>query len=151
MITETLIAESMQRVKTSLIESQRSKGLRASGRSAESLDVKTTREGGTLVSQLYGATYWLAQQSGRKPGRYPKPSRAFVESIREWLSIRGLDYSPYAVAFKINRDGIRVPNRFNPGGVLNPLLPGNAMKLLAPTLLPTMQRLAVKTLFNRDN
>lgn len=140
----------MQRVRQSLIDSQRQKGLRASGKSANSLRIDTRQEGITHVSGLYGPAYWMAQQFGRKPGRYPKPSRAFVQSIRDWLTIRGLDYSPYAVAFKINRDGIRVPNQFNPGGVLNVLDPKQAGKLIAPDLINQAAKLAANVLFNRD-
>lgn len=147
LIDRKQIDDLMLSIADDLVESQRSKGLRASGQSANSLVVRTGTQGTQTVSQLRGVDYWRYQQQGRSPGKYPKPSKRFVQAIKEWLSIRGLDYSPYAVAFKINRDGIRVPNRFNPGGVLNPLDPERVKAKIKPLLRSHILKSATSMFF----
>ena len=53
----------------------------------------------------------------------PEQLRAFVgwagsTFLADWVKNKGLSISPYAVAWKIARDGVKVPNRFNDGQLL---------------------------------
>lgn len=126
---------------------QRQIGIRASGRSAASLRKAVTRSGQTSTLQLLGAAYFYQQMHGRKPSS-KKPSRAMVESLREWVKIRGLNIPAYAIAMKIQREGITVPNRFNPGGVLDAIKPETVRGQLKTALRPVLKIEAKSILFS---
>lgn len=130
---ENILSDALSGLAEQVQKSQLAKGLLASGKSAKSLRVITLSGNGSTSGQILGVGYWQFQQNGRGPGKFPKPSKLFVEIIRQWLAVKGLNYSPYAVAFKINRDGIKVPNKYNPGGVLSePLSRENVINAIAP-------------------
>lgn len=129
--------------------SQRRKGLRASGRSAASTRAVVRTNQSRKRLQILGAKHWRFQQNGRGPGKFPKPSRKMVLAIEEWLKERGLNIPAYAVAFKINRDGIKVPNQFNPGGVLSePLAIKRVTGLMKTALRPQYIKAAKSILFS---
>lgn len=102
------------------VESQRKKGLYASGKSAKSLRRIAQRSGTIISRQIVGAAHWKYQQNGRGPSRSGRGGgRSLVDALREWKKHKGIEINEYALAKKIHREGIRVPNRFNPGGVLS--------------------------------
>ncbi|WP_338876954.1 hypothetical protein WBJ53_14955 [Spirosoma sp. SC4-14] len=130
-----------------VVVSQRQKKLRASGRSAASLHKRVTRSGTVLTLEILGAAYFYQQQNGRRPSS-KRPSRAMVESIKEWTKIRGINIPAYAIAMKIQRDGIKVPNPFNPGGVLSePLNPDKVRSSLKVAIRPILIEGAKSTFF----
>lgn len=130
-------------------QSQRRKGLAASGRSARSTRKEVSANREIKVLRLLGVGYWRFQQNGRGPGRSPRPSRQMVESITQWVKDKGLDIPPYAIAMKIQREGIRVPNRFNPGGVLSePLNKQRVTSLLKVSIRSSLIDSARSLLFN---
>lgn len=132
-----------------VVVSQRSKGLRASGRSANSLRLEVTGSGTIKRLQLFGLARWRFQESGRGPGRYKYPSRKMVASIAEWIKDKGLNIPAYPVAVKINRDGIKVPNDFNSGGVLSEPLNADRVRSLAKAKLrPIIFQSAKSTFFS---
>ena len=134
-LSEIILNDGMGNLGNDVIESQRGKGLRASGESADSIHVITQASGSRVVSQLWGSITFTWQQNGRPPNKSGKPSRKMVEELAVWLKIRGLDYSPWAVATNIAKHGIPVPSRNNPGGVLSePLNPERVKAILGPRL-----------------
>ena len=61
-----------------------------------------------------------------------------IKAIKQWIKDKnanaGTDIpeeAAYAIAYVIKRDGIKVPNRFNKGGVVSTLLNDAAVKKLA--------------------
>lgn len=129
--------------------SQRDKNLRVSGRSAASTRAEVTADGPKKRLQLFGLARWRFQQSGRGPGKYKWPSKKMVLAIEEWVKARGLSIPAYAIAMKINRDGIHVPNQFNPGGVLSePLAAKRVTGILKTKLRPMYIQSAKSILFS---
>lgn len=101
-------------------------GLRASGRWASSLnsevDIKETGFSISIKGQNY--TNWL--ENGRLPNsNQDKQSlRKWVgwagnTFLRQWVQDKSLPLNPFAVAYKIARDGIKVPNSYNRGGLVS--------------------------------
>lgn len=134
-LSEIILTDGMGNLGNDIINTQRDKGLRASGESAASLHVITEVKPDQLVSQLRGSETFIWQQNGRKPNRSGKPSRKMVDELAVWLKLRGLDYSPWAVATSIAKKGIPVPNPNNPGGVLSePLNTERVKGILGPRL-----------------
>ncbi|RIV19729.1 hypothetical protein DYU11_22635 [Fibrisoma montanum] len=104
-------------------DSQSRKNLRASGRSAASVRHLATQNGRRAKLQLLGSAYFRFQQNGRGPNRSGKPSREMVDALRDWTKRRGLPVrAAYPIALNIARKGIKVPNPYNPGGVLSDVL-----------------------------
>ncbi|MGV3556919.1 hypothetical protein [Larkinella arboricola] len=131
-----LISDSaLERVGDGLIsdtrQSQRQRRLVASGKSAASLRRQVIRNGSIATLQIHGAAHWRFQQQGRRPGTGKKMPGKLYRAIKEWVRIKGIDINPFLIARKIHREGIRVPNPYNPGGVLSePLAPKRATGLL---------------------
>lgn len=86
----------LNKQKDSLLDSQRQKGLYASGQSAANTYIKMDSNGGSLI----GPAYWRQQEEGRAPGELPP-----IEEIERWIAIRGLPHDPWAVAISISKKG----------------------------------------------
>ena len=123
------INEELERVKKDLIKSYDEKGLRASGRFAKELESfsRETKDGYSFG--ILGVDYSGALQGGRIKNRNQSPEglKAFVgwagsTFLKQWVKDKGLTISPFAVAWKIAREGVRVPNQYNKGGVLSDVL-----------------------------
>jgi hypothetical protein len=84
-------------------------GHNATGRTARSLRFEVVRQGTKDILKVYGRPFIMALETGRKPTpEYTKPSRDFVESIREWLKAKGGDQSlSYAIAKSIHQKGTK--------------------------------------------
>lgn len=130
-----IVKDALAILSADLINSQRTKKLIASGKSARSVNQVVTATGATITGQIRGVGYFRFQELGRGPGKGKRPSRALVDAIKEWVKVKGINIPPYAIAMKIHRDGIKVPNRFNPGKVLSdPLSEKNVRAVLMPRL-----------------
>lgn len=82
-----LIAQFINESRLSLVESQSSKGLRASGKSANSLQVTIGENFGQLIDTT-GSFYY--QEFGRKAGKYPP-----FKVIYDWVALKkyGIQYN----------------------------------------------------------
>lgn len=81
----------------------------ATGRTAQSVQFTVRREGTVDILQITGRPFIMALETGRKPTpQYTKPSKQFVESIREWLAVKGNDTGmAYAIAKSIHQKGTK--------------------------------------------
>ncbi len=66
----------LNQIRGAYIKEQTDKGIRASGKSAESLQIKVDGTTGTLS----GAKYFIQQTVGRKPGKFPP-----IDDILDWI------------------------------------------------------------------
>ena len=99
-------------------------GLRASGSYAKTLsyDVIKTATGYNFI--IWGKAYGEFMENGRGATRGSRPTSKgqpgeLIKAIKQWVKDKGVNISPYAITAKIHRDGIKVPNRFNKGGVIS--------------------------------
>lgn len=109
---------------TDLIANYDKLGLRASGSYAKALrhEVIKTNVGYNLV--IWGKSYGEFMENGRGATRGSRPSSKgqpgeLITAIKQWVKDKHIDISPYAITAKIHRDGIKVPNKFNKGGVIS--------------------------------
>lgn len=81
----------------------------ATGRTAQSVQFSVRREGTRDILQITGRPFIMALETGRKATQqYTKPSKEFVESIREWLAAKGNDTGlAYAIAKSIHKKGTK--------------------------------------------
>jgi len=81
-----------------LKDDQIKKGIRTTGNSARSLQIRVTKTGGTLS----GSGYFVFQQEGRRPGALPP-----IEAIQRWILLKHLKLNAWAVAKSIAKKGTR--------------------------------------------
>lgn len=148
-LLEVIAKDAVGNLGNDVIASQRNKGLRASGRSAASLEVRSQAGDHRVATQLWGDISFTWQANGRRPNKSGKPSRRMVEELTVWLKYKGLDYSPWAVATNIAKKGIDVPNPHNPGGVLSEPLDAKRIKeLVGPRIQGAVFKELKSMLFN---
>lgn len=107
-----------------LIQSYESKGLRASGRYTRELKSIVTKSGTKTNLKITGPIEAYFMEHGRGPNKVP--SHQAVKNmgwyLQQWVADKGIDVNPYAAAHKIVYEGIRVPNPYNPGGVISDII-----------------------------
>ena len=66
----------LNKVRDAYIQEQKDKGIRSSGKSAESLKITIDENSGFLT----GSKYFIQQTVGRKPGKFPP-----IDDILDWI------------------------------------------------------------------
>ena len=110
----------MEQTRQDLIKSYQEKGLKASGRYAKGLTFEVSDDGKTIKAFMESEHHVQYMELGRKPNREKtaKQARSLGHILEQWVKDKGIDVNPYAAAWKIVREGIQVPNRYNPGDVV---------------------------------
>lgn len=127
----------------------------ASGRLAASLRVEVlpTPQGYQLT--LYGASYALALEYGRRPGKFPN-----LLAIRQWIADKGIVPRPdargravsvkslaFLIAQKLQREGSTIYQQGQPSGLFGSrIAPGIVAADLAKLLLPVLAKQVVTAL-----
>ncbi|OCX52672.1 hypothetical protein BEL04_14595 [Mucilaginibacter sp. PPCGB 2223] len=105
-------------VKQQIIDAATQRGMSASGKTLGSLQVIETPNGYELEAN--SSIYFL--EHGRGPTTVPKGDHGnpdLVGIIRDWISAKGLDLNPYAVANTIHKSGTRLYRAGGNSGVLS--------------------------------
>lgn len=123
---EDIVADWLHEKRVALVEVYLSEGIKASGRWERALVENVKAEGATIRGTLTGEDYTEYIQNGRRPNanQSPEALRRWVGymgngPIAQWVKDKGLTLSPFAVAYKIAREGVRVPNQHNPGDLIS--------------------------------
>jgi hypothetical protein len=124
-----LIRLFLEKAREDIVKLQASKGLKASGKSAEELRVETTATGGKLID---GAGYFEYQERGRGATSGGKGTTPLSKLIYEWLKYRkyGLTYKndkerqslAYVIARKIHQKGTYTHIKGTVTGVLSEVI-----------------------------
>lgn len=116
-------------------------GLRASGNWSQELDSNQRITDQEINIQILAPRYTGALVDGRSPNRNQSPDsiRAFVgwagnTWLKDWVESKGVAASPFAVAYKIAREGIKVPNANNPGTLLSDVFTQERIKDLVQSV-----------------
>lgn len=94
---QELVVSFLVSIRADIVKDQYLKGIRASGKSAASMDIFTTPEGGKLV----GSAYIRQQIFGREPGKFPP-----IEDILDWVKrkiLRLVNITQKSLAYLIAR------------------------------------------------
>jgi len=116
-----IVNDEMNATKELIAKSYRDKGLKASGKFERSLEVVTQQNGDMIKSRMLGAYHTYFMQSGRQPNKEKtlQQARGLGKILEQWVKDKGISVNPYAAAWKIVREGIKVPGPHNPGGVVS--------------------------------
>jgi hypothetical protein len=124
-----------------LIKNYDSLGLRASGKWAKDIETKIEEKGLNYRVTFLGSAYTQQLVSGRRPNSNQDKDSikgwvgwAGSTFLRDWVKNKGLSISPFAVAYKIAREGIKVPNQHNPGTILSNVFTNECIDLLLKDL-----------------
>lgn len=129
MSEKTLIQAWINSTEKDLVANYNRLGLKASGNWPSTLRSEIKEHTGGFTVTMYGANYTGVMESGRKPNpkQDPESLRAWVgwagsTFLKKWVQDKGLSVSPFAVAWKIARQGIKVPNPHNAGGIVSDVI-----------------------------
>lgn len=106
-----------------LVQQYDSLGLRASGKFEKGL-VNETENQKTRLIDTYGHSLYMV--NGRAPNKNQSPEKlkawvgwAGSTFLKQWVDDKGLIVSPFAVAWKIAKSGVLVPNKNNSGKLMD--------------------------------
>lgn len=128
-----IVKEWLEQLRLDLIAEYNRLGLRASGNYEQSLHYFATDK----RAIMYGAKYSYQMQNGRLAGTYPPR-----EAIEKWIDFKKIELKDgitksslaYLIQRKIFRDGIKVPNKYNAGGVISNVITENRIQELIDKL-----------------
>lgn len=120
MTAPQIVTAYMEQTRQDLIKSYQEKGLKASGRYAKGLTYEVADDGKTIKAFMLSEHHVWYMEQGRKPNKQQtaKQARSLGHILEQWVKDKGISVNPYAAAWKIVREGIQVPNRYNPGDVV---------------------------------
>lgn len=128
-------------VKSDMITSYVQKGLKASGKWEQSLETKVSETSTGYEAVITGQKYTGAMLYGRSANtnQSPESIKAWIgwagsTFIAQWVKDKGLNLNPYAVAGKIAKKGIKVPNQYNDGEFLKDVINDERIKELGKDL-----------------
>ena len=119
-----------ERTKQELIGKYRSMGLKASGAFENGLTTDTTENRTQIWTVPH--TWYMVNGRGKNSSQDKEAVRKWVgwagsTFLKKWVEDKGLDISPFAVAYKIARQGIRVPNEKNDGTLISSVINDNSI------------------------
>lgn len=125
----------LEEQKTGIIANYNAKGRRASGRFERETYVQMDTNKGAIMSPNYAGVMLF----GRRPNfdQDPKAVKSWVgwagsTFLKDWVRNKGLSISPFAVAYKIARNGIAEPTP--PNGLVTEVVNAEAIKELGKRL-----------------
>ena len=122
-----------ERTRQELISTYRRKGLKASGAFEAGLTTDTTESRTQIWTVPH--TWYMVQGRGKNSSQDKEAVRKWVgwagsTFLKKWVDDKGLSISPFAVAYKIAREGIRVPNQYNDGTLISSVINDNSIERL---------------------
>jgi len=106
----SVLSKEFEKLKSDLIVAYDAKGMRASGKFADSLEVMIFNDESSYKAQLWGEDYAQQLETGRQGGTYPP-----IDAIKKWIVDKGiftqalqnikLSSLAFLIARKIYRNG----------------------------------------------
>jgi len=126
MSVESIVNKWLSDVQVDLVKNYNRLGLKASGNWPNQLEPTTEIGTSNIKAGMLGAPYTGAIENGRS-ANFNQSEEAITKwvgwagntFIKQWVQDKGIDISPFAVAYKIAREGWKVPNKNNAGGLVS--------------------------------
>ena len=128
-----ILNEWAERTKQELIDKYNSMGLKASGSFENGLSTETDESSTKIWTVPH--TWFMVEGRGSNSSQDKDKVKKWVgwagsTFLKKWVSDKGLDISPFAVAWKIAREGIKVPNQYNDGTLISSVINDNSIDRL---------------------
>lgn len=118
----------VEQLKKEIFDNYVSKGLVASGKFGRELMIHESGDSAKITAPKYV----IQMEKGRKAGSFPP-----VSAIKQWIKDKNRtagtnipEEAAFAIAYVIKRDGIKVPNKYNGGGVVSDVISPERVKRL---------------------
>ena len=125
-MVEEIVNKWLSDIEKDLVSNYDKLGLRASGDWAKSLEPFTEISPGKIRLGMLGHNYtqWIENGRGPNKDQSEKGLKAWVgwagsTFLKKWVEDKQLNINPFAVAWKIAREGWEVPNPNNAGGLVS--------------------------------
>lgn len=131
-------------IKSDILKVYDENRFRASGEFEKLLQVNVAESTtGKIKGVLLGASYAQQLDQGRGKTKASGGSGILRESIEQWVIDKGIvprdnisrKSLVYLITRKIHREGIKVPNRFNPGGIISEIITEERIQELIDRLI----------------
>ncbi len=140
----------MEERKQQLIANYDAIGLRASGNWPTTLKSTVNNDGFKLKLSMSAADYsqQMIKGRGKNANQDKEAIRAWVgwagsTVLKDWVNQKGLNISPFAVAYSIARRGINVPNTHNNGklmdGVISETTLNELLKIVGTDIIESIK------------
>ena len=128
-----ILNEWAERTKQELIDKYKSMGLKASGAFEDGLSTETNENSTKIWTVPH--TWYMVNGRGANSKQSEEDVKKWVgwagsTFLKKWVDYKGLSISPFAVAYKIAREGIRVPNQYNEGTLISSVINDNSIERL---------------------
>jgi hypothetical protein len=130
-----------------------SSGRKASGYFGEHIDIEMYDEGGRMRTPLYvGALVF-----GRKPTSGGGGDKSLYSMILDWIKVKGItpddpkmtdNTLAYLITRKIHKQGIKVPNQFNDGKLIDNTFTAESVQDLKSELMKIGQKVVTNDFKN---
>ena len=119
-----------ERTRQELIDKYSSMGLKASGAFEDGLTTETDENSTKIWTVPH--TWYMVNGRNKNSSQEKEKIKKWVgwagsTFLKKWVEDKGLDISPFAVAYKIAREGIRVPNQHNDGTLISSVINDNSI------------------------
>ncbi len=135
------IQQWLNTIQAELIANYNRLGLKASGRWEKSLEQFETKSDSTLKIGIKANDYSEYMENGRRANKKQDADslRKWVgwagsTFLAQWVKDKGLSISPFAVAWKIAKEGVKVPNKHNAGGLVSDVVTSEKIDQLSKDL-----------------
>ena len=128
-----------------------SSGRKASGYFGEHIDVEMYDEGGRINTPLYVGSLVF----GRKPTSGGGGGKSLYSMILDWIKVKGItpdnpkmtdNTLAYLISRKIHKQGIKVPNQFNDGKLIDNTFTAESVQDLKSELIKIGQKVVTNDL-----
>jgi len=116
-------------------------GLKASGKWANDLESQNKISTTNINIKILGSNYTYYLENGRLPNKNQDKTAlqkwvgwAGSTFLKDWITQKGINANPFAVAWKIARKGIKVPNANNTGGLVSDVITKQRIQILLDDL-----------------
>ncbi len=137
-----IIDKWLEDTKKDLFKNYKKLGLKASGDWGKSLEPKSEVTNTSINAKILANDYTTYLENGRNrnQNQSEKALKAWVgwagsTFLDKWVKDKRTNVNPYAVAWKIAREGWKVPNKFNKGGLVSDVVTDKRIKTLVDELI----------------
>jgi hypothetical protein len=139
---EQIVDKWLKDTKKDLFKNYIKLGLKASGDWGKSLETKSEVTNTSIKAKILANDYTVYLEDGRNKNKNQseKALKAWVgwagsTFLDDWVRDKRVNISPYAVAWKIAREGWKVPNKFNRGGLVSDIITPERIKELTDQIV----------------
>jgi hypothetical protein len=139
---EQIVDKWLKDTKKDLFKNYIKLGLKASGDWGKSLETQSEVTNTSIKAKILANDYTVYLEDGRNKNKNQseKALKAWVgwagsTFLDDWVRDKRVNISPYAVAWKIAREGWKVPNKFNRGGLVSDIITPERIKELTDQIV----------------